>query len=324
MMTVVYSTDDNYVKLTAVSMASLLKHNEQVRVVVLTNAVKPESVEMLRALCRRLGGEFEAIDVAARLQELQRAKANGYTSYSIYARFYIPELLKDSRCLYLDCDTLITGPVSPLFDLELGGRPFAIGYECIRVEYKKLVGISCASPYYNSGVMLIDTLRWRELHCTERLFAAIPSASKKTIFPDQDLIVRVLSDDAAILPPQYNFLTHFQMFKSQRSILAATGVTDDIWYSSEAYAAARRQPVIHHFLGNTLGRPWYRESKNPLRPLYRQYAALAGVPEVAEQSRPMEVSYLVQHLCWRLLPDWLFAQACRAMYRFFFWRRYGV
>jgi len=323
-MTVAYSTDENYVKLTAVSMASLLKNNANVKVVVLVNGVKPESIAFLGVLCERLGGAFEAIDVSDRLRQLREKTDKGYTSYSIYARFYIPEFLKSGRCLYLDSDTLVVGSLAPLFEHDMGGKPFAIGYECQRVEYKRLVGIDSALPYFNSGVMLVDVEKWLQNRCTERIMDAIPLASKRTIFPDQDLIVQVLHSDAAILPPQYNYLTHFQMFRTQKDVLKATGVSADIWYSSEAYAQARQRPVIHHFLGNTLGRPWYRESLNPLRKTYLEYAALAGVPEVAQQSRPNDFGYRVQYWCWRLLPNFLFVQSCRAMYRYFFWSRYGV
>lgn len=322
-MTVVYSTDENYVKLTAVSMASLLKHNANVKVVVLTNAVKLESVAFLQALCHRMGGAFEAIDVAARLQKLKESKANGYTSYSAYARIFIPQLVNDKRVVYIDCDTLVVGDITDLFSMDLQGRPFATGYDCQRVEYKKMIGVPSAAPYYNSGVLVVDTDEWNRRNCTQRLVDTI-SRSLHNFFADQDLLELTLRDAAAILLPQYNFLTHFQMFKTQKDVLTVTGVSSDIWYSSEAYAAARKAPVIHHFLGNTLGRPWFKESKNPLRNLYRQYAALAGVPEVAEQSRPMEFYYRIQYLCWRLLPNCLFVQACRAMYRFFFWKRYGV
>lgn len=324
MMTVAYSTDERYVKLTAVSMASLLKNNTDVKVLVLVNGVKIESVSFLRELCERMGGVFESVDVTARLKEFERRRANGYTSYSIYARFYIPELVGSGRCLYLDSDTLVVGSIAPLFDHDMGGRPFAIGYECQRIEYKKLVGIEVSLPYFNSGVMLLDVPKWRFGRCTERIMSAIPGASPRSMFPDQDLIVRVLHDEAAVLPPQYNFLTHFQLFRTQEDVLRVTGVPPKIWYSPDAYAKARQCPVIHHFLGHTLGRPWYRESRNPLRPLYREYARLAGVPEVAEQSRPLDFCYRVQHWCWRLLPNWAFVQACRAMYRYFFRSHYGV
>lgn len=96
------------------------------------------------------------------------------------------------------------------------------------------------------------------------------------------------------------------------------------WYGEEEFAAAQARPAIHHFLGHTLGRPWFRESKNPLRPLYVETAAEAGVPDVAEQTRPLDIFYRVQWLCWKLLPRPLFLLACRTMYACFFKRTYGV
>ena len=57
---------------------------------------------------------------------------------------------------------------------------------------------------------------------------------------------------------------------------------------------------------------------------YRRFAAEAGVPEVVEQSHPVEMFYRAQHLCWRMLPQPLFAFAARAMYEYFFRSHYGV
>jgi lipopolysaccharide biosynthesis glycosyltransferase len=144
------------------------------------------------------------------------------------------------------------------------------------------------------------------------------------MFGDQDYFSLVLAADATILPPQYNFLTHFQMFKTRDDALRATGIPASAWYTEEQYAAAQKNPVIHHFLGHTLGRPWYKESLNPLRSLYCKIAAEAGFPEVTEQSRPIELEHKILYLTWKSLPHALFSYACRAMYSYFFRTRYGV
>ena len=134
----------------------------------------------------------------------------------------------------------------------------------------------------------------------------------------------VLANDAATLPPQYNFLTHFQMFKTRNDVLRATGIPESAWYTEEQYAGARKNPIIHHFLGHTLGRPWYRESLNPLRPLYQKIAVEAGLSEIAEQSRPTEFEHKILFLAWKTLPHALFSYVCRTMYSYYFRTRYGV
>lgn len=161
---------------------------------------------------------------------------------------------------------------------------------------------------------------------TARTLAAVKDAPARSLFADQDLIVRTVGrdGDVALLPPAYNFLPHYAMFRSRRDVLKVMAIPPSAWFSDEAYAAARRHPVVYHFAGHTLGRPWHRESRHPARALYRRFAALAGVPEVAEQTRPLTAGYRIQFLAWKTLPNALFVQACRAMYRFFFWKTYGV
>ncbi len=322
-----YSTDENYVKLTAVSMASLLTHNPGARVVVLVNDVSATSLQFLKTLCERLGGSFSAVDVAIELGRLESAGASGYVSYSTYARLFIPQLMPDvKRVVYLDSDTLVNGDLSPLFGQDLDGKPLALAYDCLRVEYKKMIGLPLTTPYYNAGVMVLDCEACRRTHMTDRVLAAVHDSPARAFFADQDLIARTLgrAGDVALLPPAYNFLAHYAMFRSRDDVLKIMAIPEGIWFSSADYAAARERPRIYHFAGHTLGRPWYRESKHPIRPLYRRFAALAGVPEVAEQSRPLDLCYRVQYLCWRFLPNALFVQVCRALYRIFFWKAYGV
>lgn len=322
----VYSTDENYVKLTAVSMYSLLAHNPGAEIVILANDIAPASATFLTNLANDRGGACEIIDVKAKLETVKALGASGYTSYSTYARFFISELIGSeySRILYLDCDTLVTDSLQFIFSIDLHGQAFAIGYDCIYSAYKKMIGLAPNKPYFNAGVLLIDVAAWASHCCAEQVFDYMRNVRAEFLLGDQDFFSLVLANDAAILPPQYNFLTHFQMFRRAKDVRFAMDIPASCWYSDEEFAAAQQKPAIHHFLGHTLGRPWFKESKNPLRKLYCETAAAAGVPEVAEQSRPLDFGYRVQWLCWKLLPRPLFIRACRAMYAYFFRTRYGV
>lgn len=319
-----YATDEAYIELTSISIASLLTHNQGATIILLADLVKAESLDKLRAMVQRLRGTLQVINVSDELKHLKSIGANTHLTISTYARLLIPKLIKDDRTIYLDSDTLIVGSLTSLANLDLHGKAFAIGYDCQRVEYKRYIKLPSSSAYFNAGVMLFDCHAWNEQNCTERLLAAIPKRSAMEIFADQDLITRHLADDAAIFHPKYNFLTHFLMFRSQRDILRMSGIPAELWYSPDEYAEAQHEPIVYHFLGNTLGRPWYRESKNPLRPLYRKYAEIAGIGDFCNKSRPLERYYLLQWLLWKLLPSALFVEACRVMYRLFFKLRYKV
>ena len=323
---VVYSTDETYVKLTAVSIYSLLLHNPDTKIAILADEISEKSRNLLSDLTNKFDTHLHIIDIKKELQDVKSTGAGSYVSFSAYSRLFIPKLLGDdaNRAIYIDGDTLVTGDLQPLTEFDLQRKPFAIGYDCLHNSYKKLIGVSPSVSYFNSGVLVMDLQEWQKRQCTERIFDYMKNVRHDLMFGDQDYFSLVLADDATILPPQYNFLTHFQMFQTRNDVLRATGIPASAWYTEEQYAAARKNPVIHHFLGHTLGRPWYRESLNPLRPLYRQIAAEAGFPEVAEQSRPIDFCYRMQYLAWKALPHTLFSYVCRAMYTYFFRTRYKV
>ncbi|PYE84719.1 glycosyltransferase family 8 protein [Pseudoroseicyclus aestuarii] len=84
-------------------------------------------------------------------------------------RMFLPRLL-EGRVLYLDGDTLVTGDLSPLFALDLQGRPMGAvrDYVVTRRAARparadrlqgtaQLMAPHPATDYFNSGVLLMDT-----------------------------------------------------------------------------------------------------------------------------------------------------------------------
>ena len=326
-LAVAYATDDNYVKIAAVSMASLLRSHERgtVTIYCLSSGLTGASVELLEKVASRYGVGVRFIDVERCLKEVEANGGNKYFSYAAYARFYIAELIKDeSRVVYLDCDTLIVDSLYELMTMDMGGKPFALAYDCLRTEYKRMIGLEPTQPYYNSGVMVIDVDKWRECRCLERIMDHMKKPHKKYLFPDQEYLALVLGDEAQILSPRYNFLPHYMLFPSRKSVLRVMGIHPAAWWKQEEFDRDIKKPAIYHFLGNTLGRPWYRESRSPMRKVYCEMAAEIGLETLTKSSRPLDIGYKVQALLWKLLPQPLFDLSCKAMYRYFFWSRYNV
>ena len=96
----------------------------------------------LTKLANDRGGACEIIDVKAKLETVKALGAGSYVSFSAYARLFIPALLADqySRTIYIDCDTFITSSLTELSMLDLHGKPFAIGYDCIYNRYGHTLG----------------------------------------------------------------------------------------------------------------------------------------------------------------------------------------
>lgn len=314
-MTIVYASDKNYAALTAISAVSLLKHNPGARIVLLGYNLEADAQELVRSRVEKAGGEFGYVDVSPAIADLKDKGYCGYTSYAAYARVFIPQVLHEvGRVLYLDCDTLVDGSLEDLFGIDLHGKPFALACDCIHSAYKRAINHPRDLPYFNSGVMLIDIAQWRASRCTERMLDELANPRGPNPLGDQDIIVRCFSEETEPLPPKWNFLSQYFMlsYDGWRRIV---GKADAMLVSREDYEKARSGATIYHFSGHTLGRPWFTSSKHPLREKYRLAAAEAGLPEIAEQFRPMVVEYRLQYWLYRLLPQWLFDNVCRWMYR---------
>ena len=290
---VIYASDDNYVGLTAISAVSLLKHNPGAHIHLLGCNLKQEAVDLVKSRVERHGGAFTYLDASPAINRLKAIGATSYVSYAVYARIFIPDLIptETGKVLYLDCDTLVADSLQGLFETDLHGHPLALAPDVIHPAYKKVISLPADRPYYNTGVMLMDLAVWRTIRCSERLSAELLHPHGRNPLGDQDIIVRVLNGEIVPLAPRWNFLSQYFLLRR----------TDT--------------PAIYHFSGNTLGRPWFTSSRHPLREAYRQAAAEADLPEVAEQFSPLPLEYKVQYWLYRLLPQSLFTPICNLMYR---------
>ena len=301
-MKIVYACDDNYAKLTAVSAVSLLKHNPGAEIILVGCRLKAESIETIKTRIEKFGGTFKYVDVSSKIDKLQAMGACSYVSYAVYSRIFIGELLPDlkGKVLYLDCDTLIVDSISGIFDTELNGNPLALAPDAAHPAYKRVISLPEDKPYYNTGVTLIDLEEWRNRKCTERLMEELQSPHGRNPLGDQDIIVRVLNDEITELDRRWNFLSQYLLY----------GRTE--------------KPAIYHFSGNTLGRPWFTSSKHPLRTAYRQAASEAGLPETAEQIKPLPFEYKLQYWLYKLLPRIFFLPVCNLMLRTHIRLTYGI
>lgn len=286
--------------------------------------LEPEARNLVQSRVENAGGVFLYKDVSPAVEDLKSKGYGGYTSYAAYARIFIPQILHDEkRVLYIDCDTLVNGSLSELFEIDLKGRPFALGVDCVPCSYRKVINLPKPWPYFNSGVMVIDLDEWRRRRCTERFLDELRNPAGPNPLGDQDIFCRAFRGEIAVLPPKWNFISHFFLF-SYDGLVGVVGGKKCLVFSKSQYEEARQDPRVFHFLGHTLGRPWYTSSLHPMREAYRKAAAAAGLAETAEQTRPMLREYILQYYMHKFLPQFLFDVLCRWLYRVNIWRTYHV
>ena len=272
--------NENYAAPLAVCLYSLLRNADKGRyydIVILHSAISPEKL----ALIERVGALFpnctvRAVDMTDFRESVKDATHAYITAETNYRLAILGELFAAyDRVLYLDCDTIVEGDISELFDTDLCGksvggaeaveaRVFAMtkkgffidGYPYNFEDYaKKFMGITDLSRYFNAGVTLFDLKRCRKLTSAE---AAVELLNRRRwMNNDQDVLNMLFTGSIFKLDQKWNYTTNIEQEVSLRDPRLKKLLAD-----------VRRSEygIIHYTSGN---KPW--NSEVPLGEHYHSY-----------------------------------------------------
>jgi lipopolysaccharide biosynthesis glycosyltransferase len=210
----VAGADDRFALGLTVALSSALKHLDSSRrahVFVLDGGISPAGLERCRGCLLAVRPDVEITVVE---NDPERFAAFNFHLYSraAYLRLLIPEVVpaRYARALYLDSDLVVQGDIAELWALPDEGKPFWAAFdEGVRgTDYVKetlfFADVPAGTPYFNSGVLLIDLPRWREQRISETAVAVLAEHSGHCINVDQDALNVVAIDKWSVLPPAWN------------------------------------------------------------------------------------------------------------------------
>lgn len=150
-----------------------------------------------------------------------------------YLRVFAPDVLPKSvkKMLYLDADMIVYEDISKLWHTNLGDKICGGVVDLAEVvsaswsgipNYAEL-GLPPDTKYFNSGLLLINTERWRAEKIAKKIMECIHQNLKKVIFPDQYGLNVVLANQWYELDARWNsfarldrkdpYLVHFTEIK---------------------------------------------------------------------------------------------------------------
>jgi lipopolysaccharide biosynthesis glycosyltransferase len=210
---VLCAADANYGPYAGIMMHSVLRSNvgEPIHLHLLSDGVRSRDLDRMAQMAQRVGADFSNHDIAKILDGIGnlRREINHYTR-TAYGRLFFPEFAPAEvrRALYFDCDMVC---ISSLRDLWAAGDQIHLlgaardPWVEQDIELKRELGMRPDSPYFNSGMLLINMESWRQEGVSERVRAFL-SAPPKTKHADQDVINAVLKNEISELPSRWNTL----------------------------------------------------------------------------------------------------------------------
>ena len=253
---VVYCFDDRMALPGAVSVLSLLDHDPDARIHILTDPA-PQAAPLFRAIAAARDAQIEIIDRAPeRGRGFSEVSDYGERSTAAYRRLYLPDLLAGlDRAIYVDADTLVRRSLRPLWQTGLGGAPLAAVQDPWMATVARM---RAAFPegYFNAGVFLADLARWRAEGLTEAAVREIPLDDAPTRMVNGVEIGSGLAEQTPL-----NIATHGRWLKLSPAYNCTTMTVPRLgalYHSTpEAVAEAVADPAIVHFLA--AHKPWLPE-----------------------------------------------------------------
>jgi lipopolysaccharide biosynthesis glycosyltransferase len=253
---------DQYMELPLlVAATSAVKHvstHFDVHLYLMLSSVGEKGIARIRKALDRVGRQYSLTILPPPDDAVFHSFRPLYGTYATYYRLLLPDFIPDDRFLYLDTDTVTATDLSGLATIDMQG--YAMGFVVQSVMGRALerkffleLGNEKDDPAFNSGVMLVDSKRWKAQQCSTRLMEFCRKYPDALLAADQTALNALFSKSCFHLDERLN-------------VRLSTIVWDDL--PAEG---------IYHFVGSP--KPWdiFGNLFHPYARIWNEYRKSAGI-----------------------------------------------
>ena len=275
-MNILYTLNTAFIPQVAASIASILENNQSANEITfylihtdISNQNQDKFIKFIESWGQNRNVRFVQIKEIQQYFDFE-FDTNGWNPI-IIARLLVDRLLPDivERVLYLDGDTIVRGSLDDLWNVDLSNHILAMGPEpTASRERKELLNLRNL-PYHNSGVLLINLKKWRELDAGKIVLEYFRENKQILFATDQDAINGALKEHILSVSPKYNFFNIYTTYpyKTLKRLSEPNS-----FISKKLFTEAANNPVIVHYLGEE--RPWRVGNHHKYRDDYLKYLTL--------------------------------------------------
>lgn len=269
-MNIVYGCDDKFAPVLYVSIATLIKFNKdsKLNIYIIDDHVSKTSKDAINKLKKEQQQIFW-LPMLNINNEVGSAISFDRGSSAQFARIFIARYLPNNvdKVLYLDCDTMITASIEELWNSDLSNITFGACLDAFGELYSKNLKLPLNANLINSGVLLINLVRWRFNYKESQAIKILKENNGKLQQADQGLLDILVQNDLKILDPKFNCINGYFEFSYSEWIKyrkPKKSYTDI--YTAHLIQNAVTNPVIVHFTSSFLNdRPWILGAKHPYK-----------------------------------------------------------
>ncbi len=211
---IIFSTDDNYVPYLDVAISSLIENASRdysYKIIVLNTGLLPVNTAKLNSNeCD--GFDIEFFDISESIKEISAHFKNVYHfSLASYYRLFIASLFPQyDKVIYLDCDLVVLGDISKLYNIELGENILGAAseqYVKSTPEFRRYANVALGvdpDVYVNSGVLVMNLEEFRKNKIEGKFIELITKYDFDLLDPDQAYLNYLCKDKIYLLQSGWN------------------------------------------------------------------------------------------------------------------------
>lgn len=255
---IVFIADKNYFIPSLTTLSSILSStSSKINIFFIHNFKLPKKKNKYESYFKDNISSFHWIYFNLKIPSSLKSK-NNYITRTAYAKFFLGDLLptKLQKVIYLDGDLMINDNITNLWRLIPNNKVLAaVASPNFNRHDDLFMPKKCEA--FNSGVMAVNLLKWRELNIGEKSLSFAIEYHKKMTLHDQDAFNAILYNNWKKLSLNWNVYHSIYFFPE-----------DCESYSKKSIIKARRKPSIVHF--NTSDKPWVEGSYHPKKASYNR------------------------------------------------------
>ena len=208
-----FATDDNYAAFLAVALKSILDNASKdyfYKIHVLNTGLTLKNKTYIKEVLTE-NASLSFVNVKEELDKISSMlHLRDYYSKATYYRFFIAKLFPQyTKVLYLDCDIIVKGDISELYNTDISDKMLAGVTEEVMpmaqslTEYaEKVLGVP-VNNYFNAGILLINVEKFREYDVLGQ-FLNLVGKYKFRVAQDQDYLNIICKDKVHYLDYAWN------------------------------------------------------------------------------------------------------------------------
>lgn len=258
---VAFGIDQGYMRGLSVSVASLACNTSHPLIVHVFYSGELNDPAPFITLTKRF-------NVQIKVYPLDNAVFDGFPvndlwTCSIYYRALVGKALKNvtDRVVYIDADVICTNDFSELYTVDLHGQVVGAVRDHDKKTREDAQTEYGVSNYFNSGVLVIDPMRWEEAGISEQFIDTLREYGDRLRLFDQDALNIVLDGKTHFLPARFNAVARPRRYRQK-----------------DLMPVPLEECVLVHFIGNL--KPWRHGSFGRSVDAYEQYEAMTPWKEI--------------------------------------------